>query len=378
MKSADAEILISLHSLFHSDNSPVDGTGSQLMQLLLHNNKKFIVFRSPIFGNQHMLYEYCHARICEKYVYPYKTSPSLLSKSIAEYCELLKIVRQNHSIKVFFGIDPLNALYGYIIKKILFRNYKIVFYTADYAKNRFSNWIINTLYHAIDRFMGNHADQVWNVSTRIYDVRKQQGVLDEKNYFVPNAPVFIPNSITHKKNGLLVIGTSFKLLNFTLMIDGITRLREHGAPFRLHIVGTFDFPEDMYKKITYLEKQGTVVLHGYVPHESLPQIVEQCAVGLALYTSNEPWTYYGDSMKTREYLSWGLPVIATDTTSTSEDIRNNNCGKIIKPTVEEFVSAVSGLTRVQDYKKFQKNAIMTAKKYSYDVMVKKPLLHLGI
>ena len=47
-----------------------------------------------------------------------------------------------------------------------------ILYTPHYSPKRFSNNIVNKIYHFIDKICVLNSDEVWNVSSRIHDVRK--------------------------------------------------------------------------------------------------------------------------------------------------------------------------------------------------------------
>ncbi len=70
---------------------------------------------------------------------------------------------KNEKYDIFFGVDPLNALAGLVLKK-LGRVEKVVYYTIDYFSQRFPNKIVNSLYHFIDKICVRYADETWNLS----------------------------------------------------------------------------------------------------------------------------------------------------------------------------------------------------------------------
>jgi len=76
---------------------------------------------------------------------------------------------------VFIGVDNLNALTGYLLKKAG-RVRKVVFYVIDYSPKRFSNKLMNSIYHAIDRFVCCRVDRIWNLSDAMMEGRKERGM----------------------------------------------------------------------------------------------------------------------------------------------------------------------------------------------------------
>ena len=108
-----------------------------------------------------------------------------------------------------------------------------------------------------------------------------------------------------------------------------------------------------------------VIFTGSKPHEDVMKILSKSGVGLAIYTDDFPWTKYGDSMKAREYLACGLPVIITNVPSTADDIENARAGMVIKG-VSEIETAIDHLFKDEkSYQKIKKNAFALAKKFDF-------------
>src|SRR3989344_2946577 len=112
----------------------------------------------------------------------------LVLQYLFEIYHTLNFLRHNDKDLVV-AVDPLNALAAVFGEKLGLTK-KVVFYTVDYTPNRFSNNFLNTLYHKIDNFCIKNVDEVWNVSNRIVEKRREQGVSNFKNKYVPNAPSF--------------------------------------------------------------------------------------------------------------------------------------------------------------------------------------------
>ena len=48
---------------------------------------------------------------------------------------------------------------------------KVVFYTIDFTPRRFKNKILNNFYLLIDKWCVKFADEVWNLSERMFEAR---------------------------------------------------------------------------------------------------------------------------------------------------------------------------------------------------------------
>lgn len=69
-------------------------------------------------------------------------------------------------------------------------------------------------------------------------------------------------------------------------------------------------------------------------------VLSRCGIGLALYQYSSPWAKWGDSMKIREYLSVGLPVITTNVPSTADDVEEAGVGFVIRDVKKELTKTI--------------------------------------
>ena len=212
------------------------------------------------------------------------------------------------------------------------------------------------------------ADEVWNVSTRITNLRKKQGVPETKNFFVPNSPVF--NKIKRlnigkiNKHELVFVTTSAQSTDFSVIFQAVKKLSSKYPDIMLRVIGLDNWEDQFEEEVTRLGMNKNVIFSGRMPHVSLLKIFCKAAVGLALYTNKFSWTYYSDSMKARDYLACGLPVIMTDISSTAQDIRKANAGFVIKLDSNELFKAIDRLfADVKYYSLLRNNAVKLAEKY---------------
>lgn len=277
------------------------------------------------------------------------------------------LIRRNKPLKLFVGVDPLNAFTGVLAKKLGWVE-KVVFYTPDYTEKRFTNPLINELYHFIDRFCVKNADQVWNVSSRIVKVREKQGINPAKNFFVPNSVDFdlakrLPIDQIRKEDLVIVTNLNYSI-DYAIIIRCIGDLSKEFPRIRLLIIGSGEAKEELERLTQELRLSERVIFYGQQPHEKVMEILSRAGIGLALYSGKLAWNYYGDSMKTREYMASGLPVLITEVVSTADDVRDNLCGKTIDLEENSFKNAVREILQNETvYLKMRQNAVETAKKF---------------
>ena len=112
-------------------------------------------------------------------------SPELLVYSKDFIYTLLWTIKVRKHFDIFFGVDPLNSYAGLFLNRIK-RIHKVILYTIDYVPKRFSNNVINRIYHQIDSYCVNNSHQTWNLSSRMAEERTKKGVLkDDRQIVVP-------------------------------------------------------------------------------------------------------------------------------------------------------------------------------------------------
>jgi glycosyltransferase involved in cell wall biosynthesis len=88
---------------------------------------------------------------------------------------------------------------------------------------------------------------------------------------------------------------------------------------------------------------------------------------------------FGDSMKAREYMAVGLPVVITDVPSTAEDIKKSGAGFVIHEDKKSFQEAIDKiLSNRKLYTRMRKNAIRLAKETNFTDMFENLLKKLGV
>jgi len=116
-----------------------------------------------------------------------------------------------------------------------------------------------------------------------------------------------------------------------LYADILRELINKGIPARLVLAGVFtpesektrinDYAKDVIKSIDYL---------GWISYDQIPLFYHEADIGLAILLP-EPRYVAATPVKLFEYMSSGLPVIASNFPSIAEIINEANCGLLIDP-----------------------------------------------
>jgi glycosyltransferase involved in cell wall biosynthesis len=359
-------IVISSHVVFDNDGKDIYGPAHNVSSYLDIKKINHSFIKHPLNkGHDIVIEEHKNGNRISKKI---KTSPNLpfLICLIKESIVTLRHLKQKKP-EIYIGVDPFNAILGVIAKKIHCTK-KTIFYTPDYTPKRFKNKTLNYLYHRIDKFSAMYSDQIWNVSTRIQQIRKKQGIADNKNFLVPNSPSFDESRILPydqiNKHDLVIVGNVTKTLDYEIIIDAIEALVKKFPDIRLLVIGIGDYMNDLKKIVESKKLEKNILFMGHKNHDELLKILSKSVIGLALYTKEYEWNYFGDSMKAREYLACGLPVIISDVPSTSDDIKKYKAGFVINNENTEIIQIIEKLFLNSNlYLEMRNNAIKLAQKY---------------
>lgn len=268
----------------------------------------------------------------------------------------------------FIGIDSLNAAAGLILR-FLGRVDRVVFYVIDYTPRRFSNPVLNGVYHFIDRFCIRRADVIWNLSQRMRDVRMGQGVEDRRNQVVPVGVAL--DEIRHvsprkvQRRALVYMGALHRSKGVQMLIEALPEVRKKAPGAKLHIFGLGDFEDTLKALAAGSPAKKAVFFHGPLDRRELFKVLPRYGVALAPYLE-EPgsYTYWADATKPKEYLACGLPLIVTKVPWIWEAVADsrNPMGVAISYNRRELVEACARLIGDSKfYWRCRRNALRFAK-----------------
>ena len=213
------------------------------------------------------------------------------------------------------GVDALNAA-ALVLLRRLGRVEQVAFYVIDYTPRRFGNPVLNWAYHAFDRFAACNADVVWNLSVRMQEVRRAQGVAEARNQVVPVGvdldTVRPAPAAKVKRHTLLYMGALMDNKGLQLLVDAFPEVLKAVPKAELHIMGYGPFEAELRRLADASPARSRIKLHGGLPHAKLFKVVPTYGVALAPYLDDPgSYTWWCDPTKPKEYLACGLPLIIT-------------------------------------------------------------------
>ncbi len=293
------------------------------------------------------------------------------------------ILSNKRKIDLYIGSDGFSAYIGLLLKKIGKVNH-VILYTIDYVPNRFSNPILNFLYHYFDKKCLEECKIIWNVSPAMVTAREDVKGLSQKNLSpqitVPLGVWYdrIPRLKLSEKSGksLIYMGHLIEKQGIDCVINALHFVIKENPSITLTIVGTGS-QEDALKSLVRKKKlEKFVDFKGYVKsHKEVETLISQATIGLAMYKPEpENYTYFADPGKLKNYLAAGVPVILTDVPPIAKDLEKNKCALIAEYDPKKLAKVV--LKLIDDRKKlklYSENAITFAKNYDWNDIFEKAL-----
>jgi glycosyltransferase involved in cell wall biosynthesis len=216
-------------------------------------------------------------------------------------------------LPLFIGVDCLNASAG-VLLRWAGRCERVVFYAIDYTPQRFSNPLLNLAYALADRFAATQADAVWNLSDRMREVRRRQGVPEARNQLVPVgvelAKVRRPARV--KRHSLFYMGALMDNKGLQLLVQAMPLVLKKVPQAELHILGFGPFEAELKRLVQASPARARIHLPGGLEHGALFKVAPGFGVALAPYLDDPgSYTWWCDPTKPKEYLACGLPIIIT-------------------------------------------------------------------
>lgn len=353
-------------------------TDQKTINFLLDKTKKIIFIGNPFPNSpfkETIIESYENGRLVKDERVPIWKGPEILqylNHILITYWLLLKVrLRYDlciaHENLSFFILYPLRLL-GIINR--------LVYYSVDYVPQRFSNLLLNKIYHFLDRFACKHSDLNWVMVKEQIEIRRRNGITKKDSSPFALAPV----------------GYNFKLINIK-PVDSIDfynivfagALLENSGPHlgilalpylykkfpKIHytIVGRGIFEGELKKLVKDLRLEKKVKFTGYIEKfADLTAILSRASIGLAPFVPNpNSLSYFSDPSKIKLYLVCGLPVITTKVTTIAPLIQKTNAGIVIEYDAKSMSEAIEYLLNDRKrYESYKNAAIKLSQKYDID------------
>jgi glycosyltransferase involved in cell wall biosynthesis len=287
-------------------------------------------------------------------------------------------------VDIFIGVDCLNASAGLALRA-LGRAHRVGFYVIDYTPKRFRNPVLNAVYAFVDRLAAKRSDFVWNLSERMREVRRRQGVREEANLLVPvgvelSAVRPVPESEIRRRT-LLYMGALMDNKGLQLMIEAFPEIAAQAPGAELHILGFGPYEAEVKRLAAESPAGDRIFVPGGLGHGELFKVVPTFGVALAPYLDDPgSYTWWCDPTKPKEYLACGLPLVITKVPWLWERVADPDrpMGVAIDYRREELVAACVRLLNDDEfYGACRRNALEFARGLDWDGIYGRAFADLG-
>ncbi|MDG6922163.1 MAG: glycosyltransferase [Nitrososphaerota archaeon] len=366
-------------------HSYVDGPTEALRDFLLKSGTRRLAYIAHPFHfapeKKSVMLLYEKGRTIKTIKSPAIPAPQLILYPKDSVFTLLFALIAHRRYSFYVGVDPLNAALGLFLKSMGFVRY-VVFYTIDYVPTRFNFRVLNSTYHAVDRFCVEHCDYTWNLSEAMTEARRREGIVGGKQIEVPLGTVpqdkqsNLSRNYEHER--AVFIGHLRKGHGLELLIPAFSQVVKKVPHAKLTIIGAGPLEQSLRSAVRDRNLSSSVDFRGYIKNSrEVKQIISRCAFGLAPYEpTTESFTWFADPGKPKEYISCGLPVIITSVPRFSKEIQKHEAGMIVQFDENDLAAAMFLLLTNQGLlDRMRLNAAELSKKYSWTNVFTRALAH---
>lgn len=257
--------------------------------------------------------------------------------------------RQKYRYEIYIGVDPLNVLGGLLLKRLkLVHN--VIFYGIDFTPKRFSNPLLNNIYHTLEILCVKNCDETWNVSPRMSEGREKYFGVDPLKYPQKTVPIGVwKNEISttpHKINKK--VGFAGHLLGkqgVQKVIEALVYVKDMYPDIQLLVIGGGEYAWQLKKLSNKLLLHDHVIFTGWISDQKkIRRLLSSCSIATATYSPDKSdstnFTYYADPTKIKTYLSCGLPVVMTRVSYNAKEIETAGCARLVDYDARSIADAI--------------------------------------
>ncbi len=230
---------------------------------------------------------------------------------------------RGNTIIAFGSINSLAAL----LPAKLSGKRNVVFWGVDYSRKRFSNRLFNAMYRLSETISCKFATLVVQPTNRQEQARiTYHGLAKENSLVVPNGIAHVNPlpQVRTRPVALVYSGSITDQHGIIALVKILKSLDESHRP-RLFIFGSGDQEKTLKAVLRHGNADEGIVYYGQMAPSQIHKTLSYLPysfVGIAPYAESESdHIKYGDSLKIKDYLSWGMPFMASDLVYIESDLR---------------------------------------------------------
>lgn len=372
MNKFSCDYLVIIHRIF-IDGMPKKGGVDIIIDYLIENQARLCLVEHSLEGGDNSLFSLRNSLDRTDTIKKINIAPTRGPfRWLGEIFVTASFIRKNFDfIPYCIAVDPLSVLQALLLKRFK-KVGRIYFHCIDYSKRRFKNCLLNGIYHHIYRFALNRADICGAVSRPMIQCFSDIVKDKDKLFFIPNTRIFKERNLDfNKRNKYSVVIMSGRVddkNNYRAIINALASLKSSFPDVELKIIGKIEDELFVRGLKDYVEESGLdgrVSFLGFFPNPGdLEDVLANSGIGMTAYIASKVGYYmeYADSLKIREYASYGLPIVADGICDTVFEAQRNKCG-FVADTAEDIEETLRKLWGDDGlYREYCRNALDWARK----------------
>ncbi|MBA7519963.1 putative glycosyltransferase EpsD [subsurface metagenome] len=295
--------------------------------------------------------------------------------SLRALMQLIKLMKRNQFSLVHVH-TPMASFLGRLAAKVT--NIKSVLYTAHgFHFYKGAPWYYWACIYPIEYLLARWTDGLIVINQEDYINAQKMPIRNKgKVYLIPGMGVdtkrykpipeeqkiFLRKKYGFKNKDFLLIYTAElnKNKNQYFLIKAISFLKNKIPNLKILFAGDGNLKDDYEKYVQNLNLKDNIVFLGY--RQDLEKIIPMCDIGTSASTRE------GFGINLVEYMSVGLPVVATKNRGHKEIIVDGSNGLLFElGNMTQFIETIERLYKYKSLrKKLGKNAIESAQKFSIE------------
>src|SRR3989344_8996851 len=234
------------------------------------------------------------------------------------------LLRRGRHISLVIGFGSFNCIAALLLRAIF--RYKVYFWGVDYSTKRFSNSILNSLYLYFETISCRHVDLVIQPTQRQEEARaRRHGLSKGRSLIIPNgiASLALEFHSDRPPTAFLYVGSITRQHGILDLVEDYYITKKDSTP--TNVVGGGSPAAELERVLKEKDLVNVIHYFGRKSREEMTQILratKESFVGLAPYKQfyDADHVRFGDSLKIKEYLGFGLPFLVSADVDVSTDL----------------------------------------------------------
>lgn len=277
---------------------------------------------------------------------------------------------------LYIAMDGLCAFFG-IILRFFGRADRVIFWAMDFVPNeRFRSGFKNKIYRFINSFSFKNSDEVWDLSPKMAEARKEFWGIMEKDYverkdfqqgmWIKRIKKFSFSQCD--KSTLVFMGHLSEKQGAQLVMKAIPKIASKITDFKFKIIGDGYYKKELIALANKLNIRKYCEFFGKIEdRKDLENEIAKSCLAVAPYIKKlDTFTRYADSGKVKTYLACGVPVLLTDVPWNAKEIEESGCGTIIKENENDISEKIIELMDERKNQEFRNRVLEYSKKFDWE------------